>query len=498
MKRILIISILLILFLSFTTAYASDATDNKTFEDIQKRVESEDIIELDGTFIGSGEAIIVSKPVAIKGSDFGAQLDAKSNSQILNIKSDDVTIENLVFANGHCEYGGAIYVDADNVRIINCSFTSNSAEYGGAIASAGNNLSIINCRFISNAAETSGGAFELDGPNNHVTGCVFKDNTAGHVGGAVSWVGANGTLTNSSFTSPNVIISESASYGGAVIWMGANGVLVDSTFTFNKAKSSGAAVYWKGNNGTLNYCDFSNNTSPYDKAYCGNPDNANCNYWGININSQEHFKSQKLIYFNKAFQSAQNWINPSAVTCFNLATYNVVNAKNGKYFKITITDLSGKPLSSKEVLISFNGDTYKRTTDKNGIASIQINVKNPGSYKVSAVFNGDNLYKPSSKTAKITVTKQKPTLTVTTKSLKLKAKKKTVKVYLKDQFKKAMSKKTVKLTINKKTYTAKTNSKGLASFKVTLKAKKNYSCTAKFAGDNYYSSAKKSSKIRVK
>ena len=502
MKKILIIPIILILFLSFAAVSASDSNDTKTFEDVQNAVEAGDVIELEGLYSGSGDAIVISRPVTVRGSD--ARLDAGGNSQILNIQSDNVTIENISFANGNPKrldsrnYGGAIYVDADNVKIINCIFTSNSAEYGGAIAAFGENISIINCRFVSNYATYSGGAFEIDGGNCHVNGCEFTDNTAGHVGGAVSWVGANGVLLNSSFETEMVAGTKSPQYGGAVCWMGANGLMADSSVSFAKAKKSGAAIYWKGADGCVTHCEFRNNTSPMDLAYFGNPGFANHNYWGADIFSASDFIAQKLIYFEDGFRAPESWINTLTISCSNLETFNVVNAKNGKYFRATLKDSNGNPLGSKAVLIYFNGNVYERTSDKSGEVSLQINVKNPGKYNVDVVFKGDDFHKSAFKTVKVTVKKQKPALTVATKTLKLKAKKKIVKVYLKDQFKKAISKRTVKITINKKTYSAKTNSKGLASLKVTLKAKKNYSATVKFAGDKYYSSAKKSAKIRVK
>lgn len=502
MKKILIIPIILILFLSFAAVSASDSNGTKTFDDVENAIAESDVIELEGLYAGSGDAIVISKPVTVKGSD--AKLDARGNSQILNIQSDNVTVENIAFVNGNPKrldsrnYGGAIYIDADNVKIINCVFTSNSAEYGGAIAAMGKNISIINCRFVSNYATYSGGAFEIDGDNCYAGGCEFTDNTAGHVGGAVSWVGADGVLLNSTFSNVNVINKNSPQYGGAVCWMGVNGTLADSTFEFFKAKKSGAAVYWKGLNGSLYHCEFSNSTSPNDMAYSGNASCADYNYWGMNINSADEFVEAKLIYFEDKFQAPSCWINPLTISCSNLVTHNAVNSKNGKYFKVTLKDMNNNPLRSKEVFISFNGRTYNGVTDNKGVVSFQINEKNPGSYKVSVIFKGDDFHKSASKAAKITVKKQKPSLTVATKSLKLKAKKKVVKVYLKDQFKKAISKKTVKLIVNKKTYSAKTNSKGLASFKVTLKAKKNYSATVKFAGNKYYSSVKKSAKIRVK
>ena len=53
-------------------------------------------------------------------------------------------------------------------------------------------------------------------------------------------------------------------------------------------------------------------------------------------------------------------------------------------------------------------------------------------------------------------------------------------------------------TVNGKTYTATTNSKGLASVKVSLSSKKTYSFTAKFAGNDMYDSSSVKGKVTIK
>ena len=55
-----------------------------------------------------------------------------------------------------------------------------------------------------------------------------------------------------------------------------------------------------------------------------------------------------------------------------------------------------------------------------------------------------------------------------------------------------------KITVNGKSYSAKTNSKGVATVKVSLSAKKTYSFTAKFAGDDRYAAASATGKVTIK
>jgi phosphatidate phosphatase APP1 len=57
----------------------------------------------------------------------------------------------------------------------------------------------------------------------------------------------------------------------------------------------------------------------------------------------------------------------------------------------------------------------------------------------------------------------------------------------------------VTLKVNKKTFTAKTNSKGLASFKITNLSKKGkFTAVIKYAGDKYYNKLSKKATITVK
>ena len=63
---------------------------------------------------------------------------------------------------------------------------------------------------------------------------------------------------------------------------------------------------------------------------------------------------------------------------------------------------------------------------------------------------------------------------------------------------KLIKNKKVKFTVNGKTYTATTNSKGVATVKITLNKKGTYTYTAKFAGDSKYQAVTKKAKLTVK
>ena len=100
-----------------------------------------------------------------------------------------------------------------------------------------------------------------------------------------------------------------------------------------------------------------------------------------------------------------------------------VDGKIGKNFKGILKDALGIVLPNKEILISYNGKTYKKTTDKNGAFKFQLNIKKAGSYSISTYYLGDNIYKASYAAAKITVTKQTPKIIAKKATYKVKTKK---------------------------------------------------------------------------
>ena len=64
----------------------------------------------------------------------------------------------------------------------------------------------------------------------------------------------------------------------------------------------------------------------------------------------------------------------------------VMNYKDGSKFKATILDGRGKPYTSQIVYFNINGVLYTKLTDKNGVASLNINLI-PGVYIITSGFN---------------------------------------------------------------------------------------------------------------
>ena len=145
--------------------------------------------------------------------------------------------------------------------------------------------------------------------------------------------------------------------------------------------------------------------------------------------------------------------------------------------------------------------TKTATTNANGEAKLTgLSKLSNGNYTVKITF-GDDYYKDSSLSKKITIkrpiVKKATKLYVSKKTFKAKKKVKKLTATLKNG-KKVIKGKKIVFIINKKKYTAKTNKKGVATVKIKLSKKKTYKVTVKFAGDKYYKASKRTSKVVIK
>ena len=171
-----------------------------------------------------------------------------------------------------------------------------------------------------------------------------------------------------------------------------------------------------------------------------------------------------------------------------------------KKLVITLKDVNANAVVNRKVTVKLNGKTYSGNTNSKGQISITLpNNLAPKTYTATVSFAGDNKYIKSSGTVKVVVSKAKSVLTAKNKSFKLKAKTKKYTVVLKNDKAKVMKNVKITLKVKGKTYTAKTNSKGVASFNLkVLNKKTTYKATVKFAGSKYYNAVSKTVKITVK
>ena len=195
---------------------------------------------------------------------------------------------------------------------------------------------------------------------------------------------------------------------------------------------------------------------------------------------------------NKTVKVTVNKHNTQITAKSITATYNV-----NKNLVITLKDSKGNVISGVSVTVNLNGaKTYK--TDKNGQIKINVAKLVPKAYTAKISFAGNNNYKASFATVKVTVNKAKSKIVAKKKTFKKAKKVKKYAITLKSG-KTAIKKVQVTLKIKGKTYKAKTNSKGKATFKIAkLNKKGTYKSKITYKGSKYFKKATKSVKIKVK
>ena len=179
--------------------------------------------------------------------------------------------------------------------------------------------------------------------------------------------------------------------------------------------------------------------------------------------------------------------------------------ERGNNFTVQLRDENGRPIADKTVYIGYNGVTLIRTTDANGYANVQINLKNSGLYTFVVVFMDDEEYDASMKVFKVTINKKPTSISAGAKTFKASAKTKKYTVTLKtipgssaDGKTYLASGKKISLKINGKTYTAKTNAKGQATFSLKITKRGIFNAVVSYAGDNTYNPSSSKVKITIK
>ncbi|MBQ8018077.1 MAG: hypothetical protein IJ258_08240 [Methanobrevibacter sp.] len=135
-------------------------------------------------------------------------------------------------------------------------------------------------------------------------------------------------------------------------------------------------------------------------------------------------------------------------------------------------------LSDTKVTFTINGKSYTRTTDKNGVATLNINLA-VGKHVVSVT----NPYTKEKVSHKITVKKDKTKITAKSKTYIHSNKKGKFVVVLKTKHNALLKNQKVTFTYNNKKVTSKTNAKGEAKITIPVLAKGTYKIKYEFTGN---------------
>ncbi|WP_407413200.1 hypothetical protein [Methanobrevibacter sp.] len=185
----------------------------------------------------------------------------------------------------------------------------------------------------------------------------------------------------------------------------------------------------------------------------------------------------------------------SVLTASSISTvYN-----DGKKLVVTLKDNNGQTIKNAQVKISLNGETKNLTTDNKGQVSLTTDGLVPNTYIATITFVGNINYDKSTKSVKVNVKKATPKIIAKTKTFKKSVKTKKYSITLKNNLNKVMKNTKVTIKVNKKTYTAKTNSKGIATFKITKLTKKGtFKSVINYVGSKYYNKVTKTINIKCK
>ena len=188
-----------------------------------------------------------------------------------------------------------------------------------------------------------------------------------------------------------------------------------------------------------------------------------------------------------AFEGNENYSSNSSSESFKIIAPIQSNSNvnmfylDGSSYKVRVYGADCNVTSGVKVTFTINKVSYIRTTDKNGWATLSLNIKKlvPKSYAVTAAYNGYSV-KNTVKVKQIISAKKTTQVKKTAKTLKIK---------IKLKGKTLLKKKTLKVKFKGKTYKIKTNNKGIATFKLTskvikkLKAGKKYTYTITYQKD---------------
>lgn len=196
--------------------------------------------------------------------------------------------------------------------------------------------------------------------------------------------------------------------------------------------------------------------------------------------------------YAKSSGEANVFVVSSSTSKIKASDYTAYKGLKNTY---TVTLTAGDTLlSGREIIFKVNGETYKRTTDSKGQATLEINLK-AGTYTIEYYYGGENNINKTSGSSKITVKQRSPTtikkLTATVFKYGY------FKVKLLDARGNPIANKYVKFTLKGKTYTKKTNKNGIASLKISKK-KGTYKIKVKFTRKAYYLAKTVTFKVKVK
>ena len=255
-----------------------------------------------------------------------------------------------------------------------------------------------------------------------------------------------------------------------------------------KTSIGGASVASKVIKIKINGKTYSKKTDSSGKAYLTLPDLEKGIYTvTYSYAGTKYFKSSKATDYVTVLNQTNASFTVKSTTSFGYGA--------GTQFKVKLT-ADGVPLAKKEVTFKVSSYESVKTTSSKGIASITIKM-GVGNYKIQYSVPSDSYINGSSDECDVEVFKRSASRLTWKSASTFKDSSQTFMILLVDSNGNPISGETVKLTIDGKTYSAKTSSKGMATFKTSVALGK-YDVKISYGGSNFYIKSSASKSVNVK
>lgn len=338
---------------------------------------------------GDGGSIIYNNgQTTIKNSTF-SNCEVNGYGGVVFNNLGTLNVENSVFKNNIAEsQGGFLHNEAGKVTITNSTFINNQATRGGAIYNHHGFLTIDSSIFQKNSCGKHGelgGAIiniqnELTPEITTITYSVFKNNDIKNQNQKGDIILNYNNILNSTVKGINI----DASYN----WWGTNNVT-------GMNLSNWAVATITSNPSTLVQNSKGNITVSLNNLY--NNLTKTTTSKNMNINGEVLFESlnytQSIDLKNGIAKLSFDTKNRDNITAsignqkFTLDIFKIESSNLVKYYK-NDSQFAVKTLANSKVIFEINGKNYTKTSDKNGIASMSINLR-PGNYTIKTYTLGN-------------------------------------------------------------------------------------------------------------
>ena len=465
----------------------------------------------------AGAIYVGGRNLTINETYFGANI-AENNGGAIYMANRDYTIDSCTFEFNIAREGGAVYAYDNDGVVIHSFFSSNTADEGGAIKWIGNYGKISSSLFENNNA-TEAGALSILGSDVIVDNVTFVNNTADFAGAISSRDNCNLTTMNSSFydnrarfggaisSDSDIIIlfsvfdNNQADFGGAV-YSTEELQVANSTFKNNNASNYGGALYLD-EGGEILSCEFFNNSAELAGAIFVSGD-LNVTDTVFKDNVGKLYSSNNVISYDGT--ATLNNVSSDTPISLKLVEMSFISIKNNTYsyntvISFNVTDSQGLSANpNATVLLKIDGKSYSANASS-GIAVFKISNLNAGSHKYTAIYKCAG-FMEYSLNGSFTINPLVASISAKSASYVINYGGK-YSITLKDKNGKLIPSQKIIFILNGKTIgSAKTNSKGVATIKLTAKALKKAKAgtkklVIKFNGNNYKVSSK-TVKIKIK